>query len=88
MIQLIILIILIFLIIKANRSKENARQQHIIDTNLFYKKQSYDKLKSLGMTEEEMVQKCYIMSYDIKKLKDKGWVDRKQESILEEIKID
>lgn len=74
MIQLIILAILIGIYIAHSRQEEKERQEEIIQSGLNFKLKLYNDLKTTGMTEQQMMDKCYIMSYDMDKMRQRGMI--------------
>jgi hypothetical protein len=74
MIQLIVLAILIGILIGHSRQEEKQRQEKIIQSGLDFTLQLYNSLKINGITEQQMMDKCYILPYDMNKLKERGMI--------------
>jgi hypothetical protein len=62
-----------FLVIDGKK-KEKKRCEDIVDTNLGYTLELYKSLLATGLTEQEMIDKCFILKTTMNNLRQRGMI--------------
>jgi hypothetical protein len=74
MIKLLIIVGFVVFIVVDWKKKEKIRCEKIIDDGLNSKFELYKKLSALGLTEQEMIDKCYILKTTMNNLRQRGMI--------------
>jgi hypothetical protein len=62
-----------FLVIDGKK-KEKKRCEDIVDTSLGYTLELYKSLSATGLTEQEMIDKCFILKTTMNNLRQRGMI--------------
>jgi Tfp pilus assembly protein PilE len=75
MIQIVILVILGGVVYAAYIKSNKKRSEDIESTNLDIILQAYEKYFDMGLTERDMIDKCYVLESSIHELRKNGLIN-------------